>query len=201
MMPIDVQQSANSLRIWLEIRMVLPIRRNSFKRALTSSRARGSRPLEGSSRIRTGGSCTRVLARHKRCFMPRDRPLTKSSLLVGQIQQGQNVVDHLLAPHAGNLVRHREEIQEFPDLHPVVHAEIVGHIAHAAPHVQRLLADAKAVDRAIARRGLEQRGQKTDRRALAGAVGPDEAKQLARRDLEIQALDGGEVVVLFVKIG
>ena len=81
MMPIDVQQSANSVRMWLEMRIVLPIRRSSFSRAFTSIRARGSSPLAGSSRISTGGSWTSVLARQSRCFMPRERLLTNASRL------------------------------------------------------------------------------------------------------------------------
>ena len=76
MMPIDVQKSASSERIWLEIRIVLPICLSSFKSAFISSRALGSRPEAGSSRIKTGGSWTRVLARQSRCFIPLESPLT-----------------------------------------------------------------------------------------------------------------------------
>ena len=80
---------------------------------------------------------------------------------------------------ARNLVGHGEEVQELPDLHAVVDAEVVGHVADAAADGQRVLRDTVAVDDAFAVRGFEQRGQKADRRALAGAVGPDEAEQLA----------------------
>ena len=48
--------------------------------------------------------------------------------------------------------------------------------------------------------GLEQRGQKADRGALAGAVGPDEAEQLAGLDLQVQRLDGREVAVVLAEI-
>ena len=140
MMPIDVQQSASSVRMWLEMRIVLPIRRSSLSRAFTSSRARGSRPLDGSSRISTGGSWTSVLARQSRCFMPRDRPLTKSSRLCGQVEQFQHVADDLLPPRAGDLVGDGEEIQELPDLHAVVDAEVVGHVADALAHAHRIAA-------------------------------------------------------------
>ena len=70
--------------------------------------------------------------------MPRDRPLTKSVALAGQVQQFQHVADHLLASGAGNLVGHGEEIEKLPDLHAVVDAEVVGHVADAPPHGQRL---------------------------------------------------------------
>ena len=76
MMPIEVQKSASSERMWLEIRIVFPICLSSLSKAFISSLARGSSPEAGSSRIRTGGSCTRVLARQSLCFIPLERPLT-----------------------------------------------------------------------------------------------------------------------------
>ena len=57
-----------------------------------------------------------------------------------------------------------------------------------------------AVDDALAVRGIEQRGQEADRRALAGAVGADEAEQLARLDLQVQRLDGHVVAVGLAEI-
>src|SRR5208283_3484820 len=73
---IVAQESASSERMWLEIRIVFPILRNSPSSAFISRRARGSRPEAGSSRISTGGSWTSVLARQSRCFIPLERPLT-----------------------------------------------------------------------------------------------------------------------------
>ena len=60
--------------------------------------------------------------------------------------------------------------------------------------------DAVAVDGAFAGGGPEQRGEKADRRALAGAVGADEAEHLAGPDLEVQVLDGREVAVFFGEV-
>ena len=99
-----------------------------------------------------------------------------------------------------DLVGHGEEVEELPDLHAVVDAEVVGHVADAAADGHRVLRDAVAVDDALAAAGLEQRGQKADGRALAGAVGADEAEHLAGLDLEIQALDGREVAVVFAEV-
>ena len=138
MMPIDVQQSASSVRMWLEIKIVLPIRRSSLNRALTSSRARGSRPLDGSSRISTGGIVDQGLGQAKSLLHAARQAVDEVVALVRQIEQLQHVADHLPAPRARNLVRHGKKIEKLPDLHAVVHAEVVGHVAHAAAHGQRI---------------------------------------------------------------
>ena len=52
--------------------------------------------------------------------------------LAGQIEQVEHVADDLLPPRAGQLVGHGEEVQKLPDLHAVIDAEIVGHVADAA---------------------------------------------------------------------
>ena len=46
-----------------------------------SMRARGSRPLAGSSSSSTCGSCSSTRARPSRCVMPRDRLVTSASRL------------------------------------------------------------------------------------------------------------------------
>ena len=40
--------------------------------------------------------------------------------------------------------------------------------------------------------GLDQAEQEPDRRGLAGAVGAEVAERLARRDLEVEVLQGGD---------
>ena len=52
-----------------------------------------------------------------------------------------------------------------------------------------------ARDPSLARRGPQQRGQEADGRALAGAVGPDEAEDLPLADREAQVVDGDEIAV------
>ena len=95
----------------------------------------------------------------------------------------------------GNLVGDGEEVEELPDLHAVVDAEVVGHVADAFADADRVARDAVAVDDAFAGGGAEQRGQEANGRALAGAVGADEAEHLAGADLEVQIRDGHEVAV------
>jgi len=63
MIPIRLHTSESSVRMCDEMRIVFPMRRSSRSSARNSMRARGSR-------MRTFGSCTRVLARHSLCFIP-----------------------------------------------------------------------------------------------------------------------------------
>ena len=106
--------------------------------------------------------------------------------LVGQVEQLQHIANDLLSSIAGDLIRHGEEIQKLPDFHAVVNAEIVGHVADAAAHAERITRHTVAIDRAFATRGLEQRGQEADRGAFAGAVGADEAEHFTRVDFRFR---------------
>ena len=115
--------------------------------------------------------------------------------LVGEVEQLEHVADDGFAAAARDLVGDGEEVQELPDLHAVVHAEVVGHVADAFADADRVARDAVAVDGAFAGGGAEQRGQEADGRAFAGAVGADEAEHLAGADLEIQVRHGDEFAV------
>src|SRR4029453_14303792 len=94
----------------------------------------------------------------------------------------------------------REEVEEFPDFHAVIDAEIVRHVADAVPHCHRVLRDAMAVDDPLSAGGFEQRPQKADRGAFAGAVGANEAEHFAGPDFEIEAFDSAKVAVVFAEI-
>src|SRR5579862_6694866 len=76
-----VQNSSISGRMWEETMIVLPIAWSSLSSSRISMRARGSSPEAGSSSNITLGSCTRVLARQSRCFIPRERDSTYASFL------------------------------------------------------------------------------------------------------------------------
>ena len=67
--------------------------------------------------------------------------------------------------------------------------------ADVAAHVVALRDDVEAADARRAGRRLGQRAEHVDRRALAGAVGAEEAEDLARRDGERNAADGVDVAV------
>jgi len=57
-----------------------------------------------------------------------------------------------------------------------------------------------AADIRLAIRGVEERRQDFHRRRLARAVGPDEAEQVASRQIQLDSLDGELVTVFFVRL-
>ena len=71
--PISSASNAISERIWLEINIVFPlsVQRSRIKER-TSAIPIGSRPLIGSSKIKSSGSCIMARAIASRCFMPRE---------------------------------------------------------------------------------------------------------------------------------
>src|SRR5690606_37397965 len=73
-----------------------------------------------------------------------------------------------------------------------VHAEEVGHVADDAADLAAMLETIKAADRRTALIGPHQAGEDLHGGALAGAVGADEAEDLASADLEGEVIDGGE---------
>src|SRR6185295_2178599 len=88
-----------------------------------------------------------------------------------------------------------EEVQVLPDLHVVVDPKGVGHVAEDATYCLGVPADRLARDLGVAARRLEQRRQHPEHRRLAGAVGADEAEDLALLDRQVDAGDGERAVV------
>ncbi len=115
--------------------------------------------------------------------------------LVGEVEELEHVADDGFAAAARYLVGDGEEVQELPDLHAVVHAEVIGHVADAFADADRVAGDAVSVDGSFAGGGAEQGRQEANGRAFTGAVGADEAEHLARADLEIQVRHGHEFAV------
>ena len=95
----------------------------------------------------------------------------------------------------GDLVGHREEIEELPNLHAIVDAEVVGHETDHAADGHRVGRHRVAADPSLARGRAQQRGQEPDRRALARAVGTDEPEDLSLANGEAEVVDGHEIAV------
>ena len=150
MMPIDVQKSASSERIWLEIRIVLPICLSSFKSAFISSRALGSRPGGRLVEDQHGRVVHQGLGQAEPLFHPLREPVDVVVSLVRQVEKVEHFADDLLAIRPGDLVGDREEVEKLPDLHAVVDAEIVGHEADDAADRHRLGRDGEPRDPPLA---------------------------------------------------
>src|SRR5262249_31466534 len=70
--------------------------------------------------------------------------------------------------------------------HALVEVQIAGHKPDPGLDGGRLAPDVQAVDPSLARRGLEHSHEQADGRGLAGAVGTEEAEDLALLHAEIQ---------------
>ena len=65
----------------------------------------------------------------------------------------------------------------------------------SAPHVVRILRHVVSAHNRLARGDRDQRGHHADQRALAGAVRPQQAEDLALGDAEVHVLHGFKIAV------
>ncbi len=199
-MPMLVQQSASSLRMWLEIKIVFPIRRSSF-----------SQRLEFQPGARVQPARWLVENQHRRIVYQRFLPGTAfASCRATSHSQNRRAYasDRAVPVRRQSLAcvcclvfdKRRRKNLKLPHLHPVVHAEIVGHVnpLPAARPADRALRCAPLPHHRRAR--PSQRSQEPDRRTLASAVGSNEPEQLPCPDVQIQALDRGKIAVSFAEV-
>ncbi len=93
-----------------------------------------------------------------------------------------------------------EEFEVLDNLHVVINAEEIGHVADEAADFLGVAIDRVAADIGLAVSRVEQRGQDFHRGRFARAVGTDEAKQIPRGQIELDGLDGVEVAVFFGEV-
>ena len=77
----------------------------------------------------------------------------------------------------------------------VVQRGVLQRRADVPAHLGALGRDVEARDRGAARGGRQQRREHVDGGGLSGPVGPEEAVDLARGDLEVDAVDGVDVAL------
>ena len=111
-------------------------------------------------------------------------------LELAEIGQLEDRVDH---PERGHAERVGEELEVLADGDAVVDAGVVGHVADGAAHRLGIDRDVDAIDLDAPGHGLEQRRHDADGRGLAGAVGADEAEDLARPHVEGDVAEDVEV--------
>ena len=115
--------------------------------------------------------------------------------LGAEVHEVEQVADHPPPAVGRDAVAAGEEVQVLPDLHVVVDPERVRHEAEDATDVVGVPAHARTRRSRRPRVGHEQRRQDPQRRGLAGAVGADQAEDLALADVEVEAGDGERAVV------
>ena len=190
MMPTASASPARSGRMCDEMMMARPraLSRNSASRSL--ARAPGSSALAGSSSSSTLGACISVLATPSRCRMPRDRARMGAAALGLEVELLEQRVDAPLARGVVDLVAAAEEVEVVDRRHLIVEREVVGQVADAPAHALGIARGVEPVDADGAAGRPLQRRQHAQRRALAGAVGPDEREDAAGGDRKGQGAHG-----------
>ena len=160
-----------------------------------SMRARGSRPLAGSSRMSTSGSWTRARASESRCFMPRDSELTCGVALAVEVDELEQAVEQRRPRACGGCGRRRRRTRGTP--RRWWRRRRRGRRACSRPGAGRR----RVVDRVGAgdphRAGgrLQERGEHRHGRGLAGAVRADEPVGGAPGHVEVEVAHGEERAV------
>ena len=187
------QRSASFMK-WVEMKIVTPwFRARSASSSQNRSRASGSTPDVGSSRMSISGSCTTATARDSRCRMPRGRPDASSVDIIREAEPR----DERGNPRLGLLARQVEEprvqLEILPHRELGVEREGLRHVADAAAQAHVVGIDRSAEQRRLALARRQQAGQHLHRGRLAAAVRAEEAEDLAALDGEAHAVDRGEV--------
>ncbi len=166
---------------WLEKSTGTPAAARRRSRAAMTSTATGSRPLNGSSRISSSGSCTSAAATWARCWLPSDSFSSGSPARGPEAELVEQLAGPPLGRTRGVAVQPREEDELVEHRHLRVEAALLGHVAEAAalgrPH-------RRALPEHLARVGREDAHDDPHRGGLAGAVGADEAGEDAGPDGE-----------------
>ena len=189
MITAPLQISASSVRMWELMRMALPRSASTRSNSRSSTRARGSSPAAGSSSTSTGGSWTSARARLTRCFMPFDSARRNLSRMPFRLVNCSTESTTASRFGAAQVVRPGEKVEVFVDRHVAVRGQGVGHEADVAAGLLRIVDQRHAVDVRVAVGRIVERGQDAHRRGLAGAVGTDEAEDVAGGELERDVVD------------
>ena len=150
---------------------------------LMMSTATGSRPENGSSRIRISGSWTRAAASCTRCWLPRLSLMTSSPRRCGDPQSLGPRLHRPVGCGRVHPVQPGQVDQLLADLHAGIQPALLGHVADPAAHVGVDRASVPA-DRTVV--GLQHTQDDPHGRRLPRSVRADEAEDLACADVERQ---------------
>ena len=101
------------------------------------------------------------------------------------------------AGRAVDAVRRGKKLEIFDDLHVVVDAEGVGHVADQAADVLRMRVNRIAADIGLAIIGVEEGGKHAHGGGLARAVRANEPEHVALVEFQVDVIDGDQVAVPF----
>ncbi len=114
---------------------------------------------------------------------------------VGELDQGQHLVDALPADGARDAVDEGVELEVLAPGELVVERWVLEHQADALPYSGRVEGHVDAGHSRSPGGRCQQRAEDRDRRRLSGAVRPQKTKDLAGTDFEVDPLDRLELAV------
>ena len=123
-------------------------------------------------------------------------PVVRPLVQLDHLQDGLAAVFDFLGRHASEASRIRER---FDRREVAIELRRLNDRADARKSVGRLLANIDAEQRGPTSGGPDQVRHDLDRRGLSGAIRTEEAERRARRDGQVERLQGGEVTVLLAE--
>ena len=170
-------------------------RRRRSASAVTISRSsradRGSRPRVGSSRNSTRGRLSSARASSRRWRMPVENVLTLRPATPLRRTCSSTSVGAALR----EAVERAEELEVLPGGRPLVDVRRLGDEVDPPADRLELARDVVAEHPRAPARRLRPAGEDADHRRLPGAVGAEQAEDLARRDLQADAVQRAHVAV------
>ena len=145
-----------------------------------SRRALGSTPAVGSSSSSRSGLGRMQAPSARRCFQPPDS--SPASCVSRPCRPRRSMAARASLRRIGEAVHARHELQVLQDGEVLVEAEALRHVADVALDLLASRADVVAERRAAAAVRRQQPAQHAQRGGLAGAVGAEEAVDLAALD-------------------
>ena len=176
--------------------MVVPRALISRRKSHMERRISISTPAVGSSRISSRGSCISARAIIRRRFMPPERPRD----IVLRLSQSCSCFRYFSARCARQLALDAVEARLVDDdgLRRLEHVEVdfLRHDADAGLGRLELAVDVVAEHADAAGRLVHQRGDDADQRGLAGAVGTEQREEIALLDVEVDALQRLDTILV-----
>ena len=118
-----------------------------------------------------------------------------------QVEQLQQFVAALANGGARQVAQHPGKAQVFVHRQRAVQGRLLEHQADLAAHRHALPEDIVASHVCLSFRGARQGGQHVDGGGFAGAVGAEQAEELAGGNGELQPVDGFQPTIAFAQMG
>ena len=175
MIPTRCAACCTSSSEWDERKTVRPSAAVSRSRRRNSSCRSGSRPLVGSSRMRSSGRCMNA------CTTPELLPVALRQLADRPVERDGEALDELFAVGPVDVAAQAGQgVELLAAGQAVVEPEVAREVADVTSRLHAVRTSVPAEQRGSARRRADEVEQQADRGALAGAVRTEEAEDLAR---------------------